>query len=265
MAKSPRRPDPTRLLATEADARTLERGTRLHRIYSRGGDHPTRWSAFRSFGPLRSRFDHHLVDPDGSPHARGRSILYAALDLPSAFAEVFQAERRIDRRRRAPWLASFDVGVPLRLLDLCGGFPLRAGASMKLVTDSVLDGAALVARLSRDVAGDRRGGPSVLADRSSVRRAVRARGTGRHGVVRAASSPHARRRGVARCAGGRGRDYRVHDRVAAGPTRSPVLQVRRRRVLSVPISRLDGLAVRKRAAHRAGHECSRRRCRTWWR
>ena len=138
MAKLPRRPDPARLLATEADVRTLERGTRLHRIYSRGGDHPTRWNAFRSFGPLRSRFDHHLVDPDGNPYAQERSILYAALDLPSAFAEVFQAERRIDRRRRAPWLASFDVGMPLRLLDLCGGFPLRAGASMKLMTDSVM-------------------------------------------------------------------------------------------------------------------------------
>ena len=138
MAKLPRRPDPARPLVTEPNIRTLPSGTRSYRIYARGGPWPTVWDAFRTFGPLRSRFDHHVPDTDGSPLAQERSILYAALDLPSAFAEVFQAERQIDRGRRVPWLAAFDLGAPVQLLDLSGTFPLRAGASMKLMSDSVL-------------------------------------------------------------------------------------------------------------------------------
>ncbi len=138
MAKLPRQPDHAHLLTLEPEVWTLERGTRLHRIYSRGGDHPTIWKAFRSFGPLRSRFDHHVADLSGKAVLQENAILYAALDLPSAFAEVFQDGRQIDRARRTPWLASFDIGAPLQLLDLCGTFPLRAGASMKLMCDSVL-------------------------------------------------------------------------------------------------------------------------------
>ena len=137
MAKLPRRPDLDRLARLAPELRTLERGLRLHRIYSSGGDYPTRWNAFRDVGPLRARFDHHLPDENGSPVPQERAILYAALDIPTAFAEVFQTGRRIDRRRRAPWIASFDLGTPLILLDLTDAWPLRAGASTKLVSDSV--------------------------------------------------------------------------------------------------------------------------------
>ena len=139
MAKLPRRPDPELLRRIEPDVVEIAPDTVLHRIYSRGGDYPTTWSAFRRFGPLRSRFDHHDLDEDGLPCLQERAILYAALDVPSAFAEVFQhGGRRINRVRREPWLASFGLGSSLALLDLCGTFVLRSGASMKLHTDSVL-------------------------------------------------------------------------------------------------------------------------------
>ena len=139
MTKLPRRPDPERLRRTEPDVRTLPASTTLYRIYSRGGPHPTSWNTFRRFGPVRSRFDHHEPDADGLPVIQDRSILYAALDIPTAFAEVFQhGGRVIDRRDRAPWIAAFDTGEPLDLLDLTDTFALRAGASMKLMTDSVL-------------------------------------------------------------------------------------------------------------------------------
>lgn len=138
MVKLPRHPDPERLRRIGADVVTLEPGTVLHRIYSRGGDYPSAWNAFRRFDPLRSRFDHHEADEDGGPRLQERAILYATLDIPSAFAEVFQhGGRRINRRRGAPWLASFRLDASLPLLDLGGTYALRAGASMKLHTDTV--------------------------------------------------------------------------------------------------------------------------------
>lgn len=111
----------------------------VYRVYSRGGSHPTSWNMFRNYGPLRSRFDHHESDGSGLPAVQDKSILYAALDIPTAFAEVFQhGGRVIDRRDREPWIAAFTIGDPLDLLDLTDTFALRAGASMKLMTDSVL-------------------------------------------------------------------------------------------------------------------------------
>lgn len=50
----------------------------------------------------------------------------------TAFAEVFQETRVIDRRRGAPWLVALDLSRPVRLLDLTGKWPTRAGASMAI-------------------------------------------------------------------------------------------------------------------------------------
>ena len=134
MAKLPRRPDPDRLRATEPRLTTVASGQLLHHIYERGGDHPTRWSAFRHYGPL-SRFDHHLVEDHGSPSLQERGILYAATDVATAVAEFFQRNRRrVNRTRRQPWLVSFPLAEDVRLLDLTGSFCLRAGASAKLVS-----------------------------------------------------------------------------------------------------------------------------------
>ncbi len=59
-------------------------------------------------------------------------MLYAA-SLPSAaLAEFFQTRRSINLRHREPWLAGFTVAREMRLLDLTGLWPTRAGASMAL-------------------------------------------------------------------------------------------------------------------------------------
>lgn len=134
MAKLPRRPDLGRLRTTRPSLIQVPAGRLLHRIYQRGGDHPTHWNAFRHYGPL-SRFDHHLVDEAGEAFAQERGILYAATDIPTAVAESFQRNRRrINRTRNQPWLVSFVLAEDLRLLDLSGSFCLRAGASAKLAS-----------------------------------------------------------------------------------------------------------------------------------
>jgi RES domain len=47
-------------------------------------------------------------------------------------AEFFQTRRSINVRHREPWLAGFAVAREMRLLDLTGLWPTRAGASMAL-------------------------------------------------------------------------------------------------------------------------------------
>ena len=125
MAKFPEPPPAAALAAIPPDIRTMPQGTRLWRIYFQGGEHPTTWGAFRHVGPTTSRFDHHLP-----PSAVGdRGILYAAAEGSVPFAEVFQEDRVIDRRRNGPWLVAFDLAAPVALLDLAGDWPTRAGAS----------------------------------------------------------------------------------------------------------------------------------------
>ena len=132
MAKLPRTPDLARLRNTPPSLRTVG-GSRLHRIYERGGDHPTLWNSFRHVGPL-SRFDHHnRLDAD-SQTAQPRGMLYAAADIPTVIAEFFQATRQINRTRRQPWLVSFELATEVRLLDLTDAFCVRVGASAKLVS-----------------------------------------------------------------------------------------------------------------------------------
>ena len=109
----------------------LPAGTRLWRIYARGGAHPTSWSAFRTYGPIAgARFDHHLPPP--RPQARG--ILYAATAAPICLAEVFKSRRLIDYHAGLPWLVSFVVTADVELLDLTGLWPTRAGASMVIAS-----------------------------------------------------------------------------------------------------------------------------------
>jgi hypothetical protein len=121
----PEPPPADRLAAIPPDIRTLPEGTRLWRIYFQGGEHSVAWNTFRYFGPLNSRFDHHL-----SPTAtQDRGTLYASVDGAVPFAEVFQEDRVIDRRRNSPWLVGFDLATPVALLDLAHDWPTRAGAS----------------------------------------------------------------------------------------------------------------------------------------
>ena len=138
MAKLPRQPDLDRLRALEPAVVILPAGTELHRVYFRGGSHPTRWNALRYFGPTSGRFDHHLPDDKGRGQIQERGITYVAADTLTCLAELFQgALRTIGRTRRSPWLVSFPLAAEVRLLDLTETFALRAGASMKLMSGPV--------------------------------------------------------------------------------------------------------------------------------
>ena len=130
MAKFPEPPAAGQLAGIVPEIRALPAGSRLWRVYFRGGRHPAFWDTFRTFGPTGSRFDHHLPPP----HPQSRGILYAALAGPTCLAEVFQQTRVIDRTASDPWLVGFELSGDLRLLDLTDTWPTRAGASMALAT-----------------------------------------------------------------------------------------------------------------------------------
>lgn len=113
------------------DIRILPAGAGLWRVYFAGGDHPALWDEFRAVGPLgTARFDHHLPPP----RRQDRAILYAAEQGPTCFAEAFQRARAINRTRKEPWLVSFALARDVRLLDLAGDWPTRAGASQAIST-----------------------------------------------------------------------------------------------------------------------------------
>lgn len=130
MAKLPVPPEPEALASIAPEIRPIRAGTRLWRVYFRGGAHPGRWNLLRTFGPTTARFDHQLTDAQGRPHDQARAIQYAAFDGITPLAEMFQDSRVIDRFARSPWLVAYDFAAPLDLLDLTGSWPTRAGASM---------------------------------------------------------------------------------------------------------------------------------------
>lgn len=82
----------------------------------------------RTFGPTSARFDPH----EPPPHDQTRGVLYAAGSIPTALAEAFGTTRVIELRRDEPWLAGFRLSARLRLLDLSGAWPTRAGASQAI-------------------------------------------------------------------------------------------------------------------------------------
>jgi len=121
------------LRAIAPEIHVLPAGAVLWRIYLRAGAHPSQWNGFRTFGPTNARFDHH--PPPAKLH-RTRAILYAADSGPTSVAEVFQQTRVIDRFADSPALAAFTLSRDLRLLDLTGAWPTRAGASMAINSGS---------------------------------------------------------------------------------------------------------------------------------
>jgi hypothetical protein len=115
---------------------TLGAGTVLARIYYSRGAYRQVWNQFRYFGPLNSRWDHHILGASGNPQIQARGIYYAAADAKTCLAEAFQATRRIDRVFQAPRLVVFETHARLKLLDLTGDFATRMGASMAIHSGS---------------------------------------------------------------------------------------------------------------------------------
>lgn len=102
--------------------------TVLWRVHDTVGEHVTPWNALRHYGPVATcRFDPH--DPRaGSGKPQG--VSYQALDVPTALAERYQVTRTVVRRGRgAAHLTAWRPARTVRLLDLTGTWPIRAGAS----------------------------------------------------------------------------------------------------------------------------------------
>ena len=134
MVKLPAEPPTVKQLRDiGAEIQNIGGDTVLVRIYRRGGDYPTRWDDFRHFGPLNARFDHHPAEGSARYHD-DHGIYYAATDLTTCAAEVFQDTRTLNLSREEPWLEAFEPQRPLELLDLTGAWPTRIGASMKINT-----------------------------------------------------------------------------------------------------------------------------------
>lgn len=107
----------------------LAAGTRVARIYPRGGEHPQAWNELRYWGPATvARFDHHPPPPGVS----AEGVLYGAIGedaFATCVAERFQETRVVDRRKDLPWFVVFELARSVDLLSVRGKWPTRAGAS----------------------------------------------------------------------------------------------------------------------------------------
>ena len=126
--KAPRSP-PERLVREHHDVIGYT-GT-LWRIHRTTGEHVLPWNTLRTYGPLPSmRWDPQLGPRAGSG---ADGVLYAAADVATSLAEVYQTTRVIDTRAGAPTLIAWEPQRPLRLLDLSGTWLLRNTASAALL------------------------------------------------------------------------------------------------------------------------------------
>jgi hypothetical protein len=101
----------------------------LWRVHRTAGRHALPWNALRRYGPLISmRYDSQPPPPGLSTEG----VLYAAADLPTALAEVFQTTRLIDTVSFRPHLTAWTPVRNLRLIDLTSDWALRNGASYAL-------------------------------------------------------------------------------------------------------------------------------------
>lgn len=137
MARLPQPPAPAVLqamLRRTEDVIAVPAGTRLVRVFTSAGNHPQQWDTFRYAGPLpHARFDPHVPNTQGGPTiTREHGVLYFSLSVRTCVAEVFQATSTVDRKTRSPHLVLFRPRRTLRLLDLSGLWPTRAGASQAI-------------------------------------------------------------------------------------------------------------------------------------
>lgn len=149
---------PARLPTLESgDVRAVPSGTRVCRIYTRIGAHPTRPDQLRAYGPVpTARFDHHAPPPrlqqdvaagyygvvslDGAVLDATRPVgldpeAGVAIDSPvvTAVAETFQVNRTVVLSDRQA-LAIGTLLQPYQVLDLGSAWATRAGAGNHLST-----------------------------------------------------------------------------------------------------------------------------------
>lgn len=132
MTKFPEPPGVAALRGIAPQILILAADTKLARIYFAAGSHPSCWNKFRSFGPTAARWDHHLASARSVAVEQDRAVFYCAPDIDTCVAEVFQATRRIDRTRDAPWLVVLSLREAVTLLDIRGTFATKMGASMAI-------------------------------------------------------------------------------------------------------------------------------------
>jgi hypothetical protein len=121
------------LLRPREDVVAVHSGTRLVRVFAAGGRHQQRWNTFRTTGPLpHARFDPHPSPTEGGSAEAAVGVLYFGLSVRTCVAEAFQQTSIVDRVTRRPHLVVFQPRRTLRLLDLCGLWPTRAGASQEI-------------------------------------------------------------------------------------------------------------------------------------
>jgi hypothetical protein len=126
--KAPRTP-PEQLIKEPHDIADYT-GT-LWRVHRTEGEHVLPWNKLRTYGPLPSmRWDPHRGP---QPIAAAEGVLYAAADVATSLAEVYQTTRVIDTRAGAPTLTAWQPQRRLRLLDLSGTWLLRNIASAALL------------------------------------------------------------------------------------------------------------------------------------
>lgn len=102
----------------------------LWRIYKTQSKYRNSWDGLRKTGPLPGqRFDPHPL-PRGKYPSSG--VLYAATDAITAFGEVYQDSRVIDRVEEAPVLVGWYPTRELALLDLTGSWPVVNGAAASI-------------------------------------------------------------------------------------------------------------------------------------
>lgn len=103
----------------------------LWRVHRTEGEHVLPWNRLRTYAPLPSmRWDPH---PGSQPISAVEGVLYAAADVATSLAEVYQTTRVIDTRAGAATLTAWRPQRSLRLLDLSGTWLLRNTASAALL------------------------------------------------------------------------------------------------------------------------------------
>ncbi|WP_300681587.1 RES family NAD+ phosphorylase [Nocardioides sp.] len=126
-APYPKRPSRPPVVLTRRAEDVIEVRPVLWRVHPTVGQHVLGWSTLRQWGPaVSARFDPHPMPTGQHP---GLGVTYAATDLATSVAEVFQYDRVIDTVTGRPKATSWQPIRPLRLLDLTGEWALRNGAS----------------------------------------------------------------------------------------------------------------------------------------